>query len=83
MPRCSAFLRTAQADGARFVLVITGKGARTRDDWSDRGVLKRQVPQWLRLAGIPQLRRRIRGCPISAMAARARFYVRLRRARGG
>jgi hypothetical protein len=34
---------------ARFVLVITGKGGRMRDDWSERGVLKRQVPQWLRL----------------------------------
>jgi DNA-nicking Smr family endonuclease len=43
------FLRKAQDEGARFALVITGKGARARDEWSERGVLKRQVPLWLRL----------------------------------
>jgi DNA-nicking Smr family endonuclease len=43
------FLRRAQDDGAKFALVITGKGARTRDEWSERGVLKRQVPLWLKL----------------------------------
>ena len=43
------FLRKAQDDGVRFVLVITGKGARARDEWSERGVLKRQVPLWLKL----------------------------------
>jgi DNA-nicking Smr family endonuclease len=43
------FLRKAQDDGARFALVITGKGARARDEWSERGVLKRQVPLWLKL----------------------------------
>ena len=35
--------------GATAALVITGKGARARDEWSERGVLKRQVPLWLRL----------------------------------
>ena len=43
------FLRQAQDDGAKFALVITGKGARARDEWSERGVLKRQVPLWLKL----------------------------------
>ena len=43
------FLRKAQDDGAKFALVITGKGARARDEWSGRGVLKRQVPLWLKL----------------------------------
>ena len=43
------FLRKAQDDGAKFALVITGKGARARDEWSERGVLKRQVPLWLKL----------------------------------
>jgi DNA-nicking Smr family endonuclease len=43
------FLRKAQDDGAKFALVITGKGVRTRDEWSERGVLKRQVPLWLKL----------------------------------
>jgi DNA-nicking Smr family endonuclease len=43
------FLRKAQRDGAKVVLVITGKGTPARDSWSERGVLKRQVPQWLKL----------------------------------
>jgi DNA-nicking Smr family endonuclease len=44
------FLRRAQADGARTVLVITGKGGASDDPGSSgRGVLKRQVPQWLAL----------------------------------
>jgi DNA-nicking Smr family endonuclease len=42
------FLRQAQRDGARFALVITGKGVRGSDD-RERGVLRRQVPLWLRL----------------------------------
>lgn len=42
------FLRRAQRDGARVVLVITGKGARPGSDpHAERGVLKRQVPLWL------------------------------------
>jgi len=42
------FLRRAQHDGARVVLVITGKGARPgADPHAERGVLKRQVPLWL------------------------------------
>jgi DNA-nicking Smr family endonuclease len=41
------FLRHAQAEGARFVLVITGKGGFSGPS-SERGVLKRQVPHWLR-----------------------------------
>ena len=51
------FLFACHADGLRDVLIITGKGgpARRRDDgeaahWperEERGVLKRNVPQWL------------------------------------
>jgi DNA-nicking Smr family endonuclease len=41
------FLHRAQHDGAKFVLVVTGKGTRSGD--SERGVLRRQVPHWLRL----------------------------------
>ena len=49
-----SFLKRAQSDGKRFVLVITGKGQKR--DHEDRafelgapepGVLKRQVPVWL------------------------------------
>lgn len=44
------FLRNAQANGAKLTLVITGKGARAASfDGSERGVLKRLVPQWLQL----------------------------------
>jgi DNA-nicking Smr family endonuclease len=49
------FLRRAQHTGARVVLVITGKGARSAtsagaDPYAERGVLKRQVPHWLESA---------------------------------
>jgi DNA-nicking Smr family endonuclease len=40
------FLRRAQGNGARYVLVITGKGGSS----GERGVLKRQVPLWLKLS---------------------------------
>ncbi|OSQ49918.1 Smr/MutS family protein [Marivita geojedonensis] len=47
------FILTSHTRGFRLVLVITGKGQ--RDDPHDpmprqRGVLKRQVPMWLRMA---------------------------------
>jgi DNA-nicking Smr family endonuclease len=38
------FLRAAQADGNRLVLVITGKG---RSEYGDSGVLRSAVPKWL------------------------------------
>jgi DNA-nicking Smr family endonuclease len=44
------FVRKAQRDGAKFVLVITGKGSRIGGHWDDRGVLNRQVPHWLMLS---------------------------------
>jgi DNA-nicking Smr family endonuclease len=76
------FLRAAQRDGARFVLVITGKGARARDDWSERGVLKRQVPQWLKL---PEFRGYVVGFEDAHIGhgGEGALYVRLRRARAG
>ena len=40
------FLRRASEEGMTFVLVITGKG-RTGAPDSERGVLRRQVPDWL------------------------------------
>lgn len=54
--RLRGFLRQAQAQGKRTVLVITGKGQETDDphtpfdfghERSPRGVLKRNVPRWL------------------------------------
>ena len=47
------FLREAQADGKRCVLIITGKGAlgasgdNERDCRPEPGVLRRSVPEWL------------------------------------
>jgi len=72
------FLRTSRAEGARIVLVITGKGTRGLDP--ERGVLRRQVPLWLRS---PQLRETIVGFEPAGPAhgGEGAFYVRLRRAR--
>lgn len=52
-PALTQFILTSYSRGFRLVLVITGKGQ--RDDPHDpipqqRGVLKRQVPMWLRMA---------------------------------
>jgi DNA-nicking Smr family endonuclease len=73
------FLRRAQADGARFVLVITGKGARAASE--DRGVLRRQVPLWLSL---PEFRDAVLGFEEAHVAhgGEGALYVRLRRPRG-
>lgn len=75
------FIRAAQADGAKLVLVITGKGARgvsVHDN--DRGVLRRLVPQWLRLT---EFRAYVVGFEQAHIAhgGEGALYVRLRRAR--
>jgi DNA-nicking Smr family endonuclease len=74
------FLRRAQRDGARFVLVITGKGGR-RSDGGEGGVLKRQVPLWLRL---PDLRPYVVGFETAHVGhgGEGAIYVRLRKAEG-
>jgi DNA-nicking Smr family endonuclease len=70
------FLHRAQSNGAKTVLVITGKG----DAAEGRGVLKRQVPLWL---ASPELR----GCVLGVEVAHrthggaGALYVRLRRGR--
>jgi DNA-nicking Smr family endonuclease len=77
-----SFLRNAQRDGVTFALVITGKGGSARDGWSVRGVLRRQVPEWLRL---PEFR----GYVVGFEDAHTRhggagaLYVRIRRKRSG
>jgi len=43
------FLRRAQGDGAKFVLVITGKGERFRTQAGERSTLRREVPLWFTL----------------------------------
>ena len=76
------FLRSAQSDGAKLVLVITGKGARASEDaWDNqRGVLKRLVPQWL---GLPEFRPYVIGFEPAHVAhgGEGALYVRVRRAR--
>ncbi len=75
------FLRRAQADGAKFALVVTGKGSRAGDTAGERGVLRRQVPHWLQL---PDLRDVVVGFEEAHVAhgGEGALYVRLRRARG-
>jgi DNA-nicking Smr family endonuclease len=41
------FLARAQREGAKIVLVVTGKGDRSGSEERTAGVLRRQVPQWL------------------------------------
>ena len=72
------FLRRAQARGARVVLVITGKGARAGDAFSERGILKRQVPHWLESAALRPLVIGFESAGIGHGGAGA-LYVRLRR----
>ena len=74
------FLRRTQAEGAKFVLVITGKGARA-DQSGERGVLRRQVPQWLRL---PEFRPYVVGFEDAHIGhgGEGALYVRVRRKRG-
>jgi DNA-nicking Smr family endonuclease len=74
------FLRTAQADGAKLVLVITGKGARGDPAGGERGVLRRLVPQWLRL---PEFRATVVGFEPAHVShgGEGALYVRIRRAR--
>ena len=72
------FLRRAQHDGAKFVLVVTGKGARSAD--AERGILRRQVPHWLRL---PDLRDIVLGFEEAHVShgGEGALYVRLRKLR--
>ena len=72
-------LHRAQASGAKFVLVITGKGAPGASR-SDRGVLRRQVPMWLAL---PEFRRYVLGFDIAdtGHGGQGALYVRLRKAK--
>jgi DNA-nicking Smr family endonuclease len=73
------FLKRAQAKGARFVLVITGKGG-PGIPFGERGILKRQVPHWLRL---PEFRHYVIAAEAahSAHGGEGALYVRIRRAR--
>jgi DNA-nicking Smr family endonuclease len=75
----SSFLQRAHRDGFTFVLVITGKG-RTTGPESERGILRRQVPQWL---GLPEFRSLVVGFEEAHIGhgGEGALYVRIRRAR--
>ncbi|MGH6794665.1 MAG: Smr/MutS family protein [Methylocella sp.] len=42
------FLLRAQTEGARLVLVVTGKGGRATSEDGTGGILRKSVPNWLR-----------------------------------
>ena len=76
------FLAKAQTSGATMVLVITGKGTRGGETpaGAGRGILKRQVPQWL---GLPEFRAYVVGFDDAHVShgGEGALYVRIRRAR--
>ncbi len=73
------FLQRASGDGLRFVLVVTGKG-NTKGADSERGVLRRQVPEWLSL---PEFRTLVVGFEQAHIGhgGTGALYVRVRRHR--
>ena len=73
------FLQRAHSDGLTFVLVITGKG-KVGGAEAERGVLRRQVPQWLSL---PEFRSLVVGFEEAHVGhgGEGALYVRVRRVR--
>jgi DNA-nicking Smr family endonuclease len=71
------FLQRANSAGMTFVLVITGKG-RLSGGETERGVLRRQVPQWLNL---PEFRALVVGFEEAHVGhgGGGALYVRVRR----
>jgi DNA-nicking Smr family endonuclease len=83
-PALIRFILTAQSQGKRLVLVVTGKG-KYRDEPgpipTPRGVLRHQVPQWLSLPPLAQAVLQVTPAHISHGGEGA-YYVYLRRNRG-
>ncbi|MBR1189198.1 Smr/MutS family protein [Bradyrhizobium sp. AUGA SZCCT0169] len=73
------FLQRAHSDGLTFVLIITGKG-KVGGSEAERGVLRRQVPQWL---GLPEFRSLVVGFEEAHIGhgGEGALYVRVRRVR--
>jgi DNA-nicking Smr family endonuclease len=74
-----SFLQRASSDGLTFVLVITGKGRAAAPEF-ERGVLRRQVPEWLSL---PEFRALVVGFEEARIGhgGEGALYVRVRRGR--
>jgi DNA-nicking Smr family endonuclease len=74
-----SFLQRASSDGLTFVLIITGKG-RAAGAELERGVLRRQVPEWLSL---PEFRTLVVGFEEAHIGhgGEGALYVRVRRGR--
>jgi DNA-nicking Smr family endonuclease len=74
----SGFLHRVHSEGLTFVLIITGKGKMGAE--SERGVLRRQVPQWLSL---PEFRSLVVGFEEAHIGhgGEGALYVRIRRAK--
>lgn len=75
------FLRLQQQRGAKLVLVVTGKGMAGDAGYGDeRGILRRNVPHWLRL---PDLRPLVLGFDEAEQrhGGAGALYIRLRRSR--
>jgi DNA-nicking Smr family endonuclease len=72
------FLARAQIEGARLVLVVTGKGARATSQSDGPGVLRKSVPIWLRG---PKYRSIVLGFEEASRpyGGAGALYVRLRR----
>jgi DNA-nicking Smr family endonuclease len=72
------FLNRAQREGAKIVLVVTGKGDSRPADGLETGVLRRAVPLWLRA---PEWRNLIVGFEEATRThgGAGALYVRLRR----
>jgi DNA-nicking Smr family endonuclease len=80
--RLVRFLEDAQGEGAKVVLVITGKGKATSGGREEeRGVLRRMVPLWL---AAPGMRSIVVGFEEATQGhgGTGALYVRLRRKRG-
>jgi DNA-nicking Smr family endonuclease len=83
-PALISFIMTAQANGKRLVLVITGKGGKREELGAiapqRMGALKQQVPIWLTMAPVSSAVLQVTESHIKHGGAGA-YYVYLRRAR--
>lgn len=83
-PALISFIMTAQANGRRLVLVITGKGGKREELGAiapqRMGALKRQVPIWLTMAPVSSAVLQVTESHIKHGGVGA-YYVYLRRAR--